>query len=72
MSGSSGGSYCNPSDWFCNDLTMGTAANEGGSQKWSYHSVLFRDDNESYNHYANGNWQGIISVVRSAMVTNAL
>lgn len=72
VSGSSGGSYCNPSDWFCNDLTMGTAANEGGSLKWSYHSVQFRDDNESYNHYANGNWQGIISVVRSAMVSSAI
>ncbi len=72
VSGSSGGSYCNPSDWFCNDLTMGTAANEGGSLKWSYHSVAFRDDNESYNHYANGNWQGIISVVRSAMVSSAI
>ena len=40
VSGSSGGSYCNPSDWFCNDLTLGTAANEGGSAKWSYHSVV--------------------------------
>lgn len=72
VSGSSGGSYCNPSDWFCNDLTMGTAPNEGGSLKWSFHSVQFRDDNESYNHYANGNWQGIISVVRSAVVSSAL
>ncbi|GGC70543.1 hypothetical protein GCM10011396_17060 [Undibacterium terreum] len=71
VSGSSGGSYCNPSDWFCNDLTLGTAANEGGSLKWSYHSVSFRDDNEAYNHYANGNWQGVISLVRAAMVSNA-
>jgi hypothetical protein len=72
VAGSSGGSYCNPSDWFCNDLTLGTAANEGGAAKWSYHSVSFRDDAEAYNHYANGNWQGIISVVRSAMVSSAL
>jgi len=72
VSGSSGGSYCNPSDLLCNDLTLGTAANEGGSAKWSYHSVAFRDDNESYNHYTNGNWQGIVSVVRSAMVSSAL
>ncbi|MFD2270459.1 hypothetical protein ACFS07_03120 [Undibacterium arcticum] len=56
---------------FCNDLTMGTAVNEGGTAKWGYHSVSFRDDNETYNHYANGNWQGIISVVRAAMVSNA-
>jgi hypothetical protein len=72
VSGSSGGSYCNPSDWFCNDLTLGTAANEGGRAKWSYHSVSFRDDSEAYNHYTNGNWQGIVSVVRSAMVNSAL
>ena len=72
VSGSSGGSYCNPSDWFCNDLTLGTAANEGGTPKWSYHSVSFRDDNESYNHYAAGNWLGIVGVVRSAMVNSAL
>lgn len=72
VAGSSGGSYCNPSDWFCNDLTMGTAANEGGSAKWSYHSVVFRDDAEAYNHYTNGNWQGIVGVVRSAMVSGAL
>ena len=72
VSGSGGGSYCNPSDWFCNDLTLGSGANEGGSAKWSYHSVSFRDDNESYNHYTAGNWQGIVSVVRTAMVNGAL
>ena len=72
VAGSSGGSYCNPSDWFCNDLALGTAVNEGGSVKWSYHSVSFRDDGENYHHYANGNWQGIVSVVRSAMVSSAI
>jgi hypothetical protein len=72
VSGSAGGSYCNPSDWLCNDLTLGTAANEGGTAKWSYHSVTFRDDSESYNHYASGNWLGIVSVVRSAMVSSAI
>lgn len=72
VSGSSGGSYCNPSDWWCNDLTLGTAANEGGRAKWSYHSVVFRDDAEAYNHYASGNWQGIVGVVRNAMVNSAL
>lgn len=71
ISGSGGRSLCNPSDWFCNDLNLGTATNEGGSTKWSYHSVSFRDDNESYNHYASGNWQGIVGVVRSAVVSNA-
>jgi hypothetical protein len=72
VSGSSGGSYCNPSDWFCNDLTLGSGANEGGTAKWSYHSVSFRDDNEAYNHYTNGNWEGIVSVVRTAMANSAL
>jgi len=72
IAGNAGQSLCNPSDWFCNDLTLGTAANEGGSVKWAYHSVAFRDDAEAYNHYANGNWQGIISVVRAAMVSNAI
>jgi hypothetical protein len=72
VSGSSGGSYCNPSDWFCNDLTLGTAAAEGGRAKWSNHSVAFRDDGEAYNHYSNGNWQGIVGVVRNAVVNSAL
>ncbi|MFZ6816799.1 hypothetical protein [Undibacterium sp. Ji22W] len=72
VAGSSGSSLCNPSDWLCNDLTMGTANNEGGSSKWAYHSVTFRDDKEAYNHYASGNWLGIISVVRTAMVNSAL
>jgi hypothetical protein len=72
VSGTSGGSYCNPGDWFCNDLTLGTAVNQGGWAKWSYHSVSFRDDGEDYNHYTNGNWGGIVSVMRSAMVNSAL
>ena len=71
MSGTSGAAYCNPSDWFCNDLTMGTAANEGGSAKWSWHSVTFRDNNEQYNHYTNSAWQGTVSLVRQDMVNNA-
>ena len=71
VSGSSGSSFCNPGDWFCNDLTMGTAANQGGRAKWSFHSVAFRDDRESYDHYGNGNWGGIIGVVRAAVVESA-
>jgi hypothetical protein len=71
VAGSSGASYCNPSDFFCNNLNLGTATNEGGSVKWTNHSVLFRDDGESYNHYTNQNWLGIVSVVRAAMVNNA-
>jgi hypothetical protein len=71
VSGSSGGSYCNPSDWFCNDLTLGSAANEGGRAKWSYHSVAFRDNGEQFNHYTNGNWAGIVSKIRADMAANA-
>jgi hypothetical protein len=71
VSGSGGAGFCNPSDWFCNDLTLGTAANEGGKAKWSYHSVKFRDDTESLDHYARGNWAGVISKVRADMEANA-
>jgi len=71
VAGSSGGSYCNPSDWFCNDLTLGTGATEGGHAKWTNHSVVFRDDSESYNHYTNGNWGGVVSKVRADMALNA-
>jgi len=72
VSGSSGRSLCNPGDWFCNDLTLGTAPNQGGSTKWAWHSVAFRDDGEDYDHYTDGNWSGIVSVVRSAMAASAL
>lgn len=71
VSGSSGGGFCNPSDWLCDDLTLGTAANQGGRAKWSYHSVQFRDDAEALNHYTNGNWGGVVSKVRADMVTFA-
>lgn len=71
VAGSSGRSLCNPGDWFCNDLTLGTANNQGGSAKWSHHSVLFRDDGEDYNHYMDGNWGGVVSVVRNAVVNTA-
>lgn len=71
VSGSGGAGFCNPSDWFCNDLTLGTAANEGGAAKWANHSVAFRDDAQALNHYANGNWQGVISKVRADMAANA-
>lgn len=71
VAGTGGSSLCNPSDWLCNDLKLGTAANEGGSTKWSYHSVAFRDDNEAYNHYTNNNWAGVVSLVRKDMELNA-
>lgn len=71
VSGSSGSSYCNPGDWFCNDLTLGTGPNQGGRLKWANHSVMFRDDDETYNHYSNGVWGGIVSRVRADMELNA-
>ena len=71
ISGSSGGSYCNPRDWFCNDLTYGTAAAQGGRAKWLFHSVVFRDDGEDFNHYVNGSWSGIAGRMRWDIVTEA-
>jgi hypothetical protein len=67
VSGSSGGAYCNPGDWFCNDLTLGTASNQDGQPKWNFHSVVFRDDGENYKHYTNGNWEGVTALVRADM-----
>jgi hypothetical protein len=71
VSGSSGSSYCNPSDWFCNDLTLGSANNQGGRAKWANHSVKFRDDRESVDHYNQGQWAGIVGKVRADMEANA-
>jgi len=71
VSGSSGGSYCNPSDWWCNDLTLGNAPAEGGRPKWTNHWVAFRDDGENYSHYTGGNWGGIVGVMRAAVVGSA-
>jgi len=71
ISGSSGGAYCNPSDFACNDLTLGTAAAEGGRAKWTNHTVAFRDDGETVNHYTNGNWGGVVGKVRADMALNA-
>jgi hypothetical protein len=71
VAGSAGGAYCNPSDWFCNDLTTGSGACEGNHAKWSYHTVSLRDDGENYSHGANGNWEGIVSTVRADVVTYA-
>ena len=72
VSGSSGGSYCNPGDWFCGGtLNTGTNACSDGRAKWSYHTVELRDDNEAYDHYTRGAWGGIVAPVRSDMVTYA-
>jgi hypothetical protein len=67
------GGFCNPGDLFCDGtLTLGTAATSNGKAKWSNHTVEFRDDSESYNHYTNGAWGGIVSKVRSDVVAYAL
>ncbi|HSP78718.1 MAG TPA: hypothetical protein VLQ93_09330, partial [Myxococcaceae bacterium] len=66
VSGSSGGSYCNPGDWFCGGtLNTGTQACSDGRAKWSYHTVELRDDGEDYDHYSDGNWSGIVGPVRA-------
>ncbi len=67
VAGTTGTALGNPTDFFANDLTLGTAANEGGSVKWSGHSVSFRDDAAAYSHAPLGAWAGIVAVVRAAM-----
>ncbi|WP_322401582.1 hypothetical protein [Massilia luteola] len=71
VSGSSGGAYCNPHDWFCHELTLGPGPNGGGRAKWANHWVAFRDDGENYNHYTGGHWGGIVAVMRAAVAANA-
>ncbi|MBI2388204.1 MAG: hypothetical protein HYV09_01195 [Deltaproteobacteria bacterium] len=72
VSGTSGGSFCNPGDWFCDgDLYTGSNGTSSGRPLWSYQTVDFRDDGESYNHYTNGSWGGIVGKVRADMVTYA-
>ncbi|MBL9103094.1 MAG: hypothetical protein JNL82_19265 [Myxococcales bacterium] len=70
--GATGIALGHPADWFTNDLNLGTVANEGGSVKWSWHSLTFRDDAKAYEHATLGNWLGIVAMVRAAMVTYAL
>jgi hypothetical protein len=65
VSGTSGGAYCNPRDWWCNDLTTGAGRNEGGWPKWNTHSVVFRDDGERHKHYIDDNWSGITGIMRA-------
>jgi hypothetical protein len=69
------GSFCNPGNFFCDDaLNTGTTGSNKGSTliaKWSFHTTAFRDDSESYDHYTSGGWGGIMSVVRSDVVTYA-
>jgi hypothetical protein len=67
VSGTAGGTYCNPRDWFCRDLTLGAGINEGGWPKWANHSVVFRDDGEDYGHYNRGNWAGVTGLLRADM-----
>lgn len=47
------------------ELTLGTAACSDGRPKWSYHTLVLRDPSEAYDHFASGNWLGIIGPVRS-------
>lgn len=60
------GSFCNPGDWACGDtLPHDEAASpKHGVPKWDHHTVWLRDDDESYDHYQNGKWGGIVAAVR--------
>jgi hypothetical protein len=71
VAGSSGASYCNPSDWFCDDLTLGTAPTQNGRPKWANHSVRLRDDRAVYGHSIGSNWGGIVAPLRAHMELNA-
>jgi hypothetical protein len=50
MSGSVGRKYCNPSDFWCYDLSKGTEKAGDGRKKWANHNLQYRDDGEHYNH----------------------
>ena len=71
IAGASGGTYCNPRDWFCHTLTLGSGPAEGGHAKWANHWVAFRDDGEDYNHHTDGHWGGIVAVMRAAVAASA-
>ena len=71
VSGATKGNYCNPGNWFCDVLATGTATNANGRAKWTNHNVQLRDSSEIYNHYASGNWAGIIAPARTDMVNYA-
>jgi hypothetical protein len=69
------GSFCNPGNWFC-DGTLNynqAGSTKGGATipKWSNHSVYFRDDGESHDHYTAGAWGGIVSVAVQDVIANA-
>jgi hypothetical protein len=66
------GSFCNAGDLFCSGtLTTGTGATSNGVAKWTNHNVMLVDTTETYNHYANGSWSGIIAPVRTDIVNYA-
>jgi hypothetical protein len=68
---SSTGNFCNPGDWFCAaPLEYGTD-DSGGTEKWSYHSVSLRDDDEVHTHGTSENWAGIVGPVREDMAEYA-
>jgi hypothetical protein len=71
VSGSGGASFCNPKDWFCNDLTLGSGVNEGGRAKWAFHTVDWRDDSEALDHYTRKEWHGVVGKMRADMETYA-
>ncbi len=59
---SSTGRWCVAGTWLCTTLPGGT------SGKYGYHSLYFRDDQESYDHYVQS---GIPKVVASDMAAHA-
>jgi hypothetical protein len=72
------GSICNWSDYFCDNYAKLDAYGSflwyknSGHTLYSYRTVKYIDQSETYNHYTNGTWSGIVSPVRSHMAANAL
>jgi hypothetical protein len=75
LGASSTASICNWSDWFCDNYGRINSGSYqwyyGGNSLYSYHAPKFVDQGESYNHYTNSAWGGIVSQMRSYMATNA-
>ena len=61
------GSFCNPEDFFsCSGPTLQMGDGPSGhTAKWANHSVAYRDDAETLDHFGNGVWGGIIGPMRN-------
>lgn len=70
MAGAAGSALCNPGNWWCPALQLGTKAS-GTKKKWANHSVAFRDDAEAYVHQLGGPWGGLVGRLRDYAVVHS-